>query len=220
MGNENGIDNSKPNIYFKDDGFCAYNEVLSVFSIDEEHRMNVLIGRKGLKTDCNIPKNTVLGQYVGITVTKQEYKQIFEHSNQYTLRNQFAFDQSVNVPLNCNDKDAKRQKIELVIDGFGLEEIENESNHICKINDCRLDIINCKNPTNDDENYHNVDFVQCEVNGWPMIFIVAIKNIKKNQELFGFYGENFGEAVEDQKSVEAFRRSLEILLDTKLLKPI
>ena len=217
---ENGLDNSQPNIYFGDDDYCPYHEVLTVFNIGEQHRIKALIGSKGLMTNCNIPKHTVLGQYVGITYTKEEYKKIFEHSNQWTLRNQFAFDESVNIPI-IRDKEVKREKVELVLDGFGLGFLnETESDHMSKINDCRLDIINCTNPTIEDEEYHNVDFVSCAVNGWPVIFVVAVKDIQKDTELFGFYGGNFGEAVEDQQSVEAFRRSLEMLLDTKILKPI
>ena len=182
-------------------------EVLEEFVISKPHRIPSLIGQKGLRAKRNIPRNTCLGQYVGVTYLKEEYLQIFENSSEVYLRNMYAFDLKVDV-------DGK--EVELVLDGYALTRMIGESGHLTRINDCRLDIHQPR-PTNDDRMFENVEIVQCKVNGWPVVFVVNSKDINAGEELCAWFGENFGDAMKGWDENMKWRHRIRMCLDSQVV---
>ena len=182
-------------------------EVLEEFVISKPHRIPSLIGQKGLRAKRNIPRNTCLGQYVGVTYLKDEYLQIFENSSEIYLRNMYAFDLKVDV-------DGK--EVELVLDGYALSRMIGESGHLIRINDCRLDI-HQQLPSNDDGNFENVEIVECKVNGWPVVFVVSSSDINAGDELCAWFGENFGDAMKGCDEKMKWRHRIRMCLDSQAI---
>ncbi len=185
----------------------SFDEVVAVFDITQ-HRIPQLYGQKGVRSLIKVPKNTCLGQYVGVYRTKSEYEKIFNNSNQLALRDQYSYDMSLSI--------GDGQDIDCVIDGFGLESATNEICLVSKVNDCRLDI-NDDKPSEDDAKHQNVVFVQAKINEWPAIFIISTRNIQAGEELLGYYGEEFGAACKDKDEFDQFKDYMRTLVNEKIL---
>ena len=186
---------------------CEVDEVLEEFIISKQHRILALMGQKGLRAKLNIPRNTCLGQYVGVTYLKEEYVQIFENSSEGYLRNMYAFDLNVDVD---------EEEVELVLDCFALTRMIGESGHLMRINDCRLDIHQPR-PSNDDRMFENVEIVECKVNGWPVVFVVTSKDINAGDELCAWFGENFGDAMKGWDENMKWRHRIRMCLDNQVM---
>ena len=190
----------------------ALNECTSVFSIDQHPRISALNGQKGLRSNVNIPANTVIGQYMGIEYTLSEFDNIFYGTNKESLHNIYAFNQIVDVPIeffdknesnnenenennnneNENESDEEYKSIDMVIDGIGFD--KNFS--LLYVNDCRRDI-SLYEPSIDDNNWWNIEFVNVNVNGWPSIFLVCKKDVSSYCEFLGYYGESYVAAIKN-----------------------
>lgn len=99
--NAYGLDISTPRLSVGG-SILDFDRVLEEFVISKPHRIPVLVGQKGLRTKRDIPVNTCIGQYVGITYLKEEFEVIYDGSSQRHLRNTYAFDQVVNVVEDGN----------------------------------------------------------------------------------------------------------------------
>merc|ERR1712187_380067 len=104
-----------------------------------------------------------------------------------------GFDQTLSVPKDGDHGDHgsdEFEEVKMIIDGYGLREMvtaEKKRNsptqysaHLLYINDCRADISN-EHPTEEDAQYWRVDFVNAEVNGFAMVFVVARCDVKKGE---------------------------------------
>ena len=58
------------------------------------------------------------------------------------------------------------------------------------MNDCKK-YLSFYKATNEDKKYENIELITVEVNGWPRIFGIAIKNIPKDMELLTDYGSSY-----------------------------
>ena len=120
-------------------------------------------GKTGIKTRISIPKNTVIGQYIGAEYKYQEFLRTM--NDPINLQNGYAFILNVDCKsdININQK--------VVIDGDAVSFMKPLVIYIrdCFISQC------------------NIVFIPTWINGWPTIFIVSCKNIRKNEELLGHY---------------------------------
>ena len=207
-GIESALDKTRSLICIKRANKQSFDKIMKEFDIGQDHRIKQLRGSKGLRALTEIGRYVCLGQYVGVYYTKNEYDQIFGHSGEHALRNQYAFD----VELNDDDDN----DVDIVIDGFGIEQMIQESRHLHKINDCRLDI-NQEIPTKEDKKYKNIEFVNCTINNWPTIMVVTSRKIKKNEEILGWYGSNFGAAVIEKTEYDSFKDHIRTLIDREVL---
>ena len=53
-------------------------------------------------------------------------------------------------------------------------------------------------PTKEDEKRRNCEFFTVEINGWPHVFVITTKDIKKNKELLMDYGEGYTQFFDDK----------------------
>ena len=189
------------------------DSVLEEFVIAKPHHIPALIGQKGLRAKRDIPRNTIIGQYTGVTYLKEEYQLIFESSSEGYLRNMYAFDLVVDVI----DEDHEEKEVALVLDGYALTQMIGESGHLMRINDCRLDIENAQ-PSDNDRKFENVEMLECKVNGWPIVLAVTRKNIKAGEELFAFFGAEFGSAMRGWDENMKFRHRVRMCLDSQVMK--
>ena len=166
----------------------------------------------------------MIGQYIGVEYLDHEFQDVFGHSNEETVRNVYAFDQTLSVPPDDPNGEVKEERV--IIDGYGLREmvtaqikrnvVPQHSAHMLYLNDCRADISN-EYPTEEDSQYWKVDFVNTEVNGYAMVFVVARCDIKKGEELLSWYGESYSGALQQQDEYERMRNSVITLIDSTIL---
>merc|ERR1712176_817455 len=153
------------------------------------------------------------------------------HTNQEAVRNVYAFDLTLNVPIHIDShQDTKWEEQKMIIDGYGLREMivaQNRQNpnmskysaHLIYINDCRKDI-NIEHPTVDDTKYWNVDFVEAEVNGFAMVFVVTRCDIQKNTELLSWYGEHYNTALAQHDEYQRMKNFVTTLVDNSILQGV
>ena len=221
----NDIQDINPKIKIGPNCFVPLNNVIRKYNIIEHDRIPELKNCFGVRAIKNIPKYTVLGQYIGVLTLKDEYNTIYNDSSDECLFNTYNFDIPLNVWINnelhekifgyrfkqknCRKtKRNKKKKVEqksefelkypinktftVVCDALRLHKKMKDICPFMFVNDCRKDI-NMKKPTYDDFKYWNIEYVTCyDFNSWPRIFIVTRCDIKCGQELYGYYGENFG----------------------------
>lgn len=204
------------------------SEFIEKFGIDNNHRISQLNGRMGLRAKRDLPENTVLGQYCGIEYLLKEFEDVYNGTKQGDLKNIYAFNLEVLMPKqqnnnnnnigngNGNDDNGdlnmgnneyiEGKKYQIVIDA--LLDINNTNNRILLtyINDCRSDISG-ESMQNNDKAYENIKFVKVFVNGWPMIFVVTSRDIKQNDEIMGYYGKEYGLAIQAKKRMNDIRQA-------------
>ena len=66
------------------------------------------------------------------------------------------------------------------------------------INDCRDNLSNSI-ATEKDLSRRNVEFVAAIVNGWPKMFVMSVKTIKKDSHLWLYYGSSYSKAHNDHR---------------------
>ena len=85
------------------------------------------------------------------------------------------------------------------------------------INDCRKDIRNEKRSMNDKKS-QNIFFAKVLVNGWPSIFVITNRLIKKDSELLGFYGVEYYKAVREKELQNHIRTNNANIIDQKIIQ--
>ena len=108
-------------------------------------------------------------------------------------------DENGNSNSNSNvnsdsDNDAIIESRKRELKEFVIEPHPNNRALTAKINDCRENIENL--PNSSDLQRQNIEFVRADVNQWPMIFIISKKDILKDEQLFGYYGENYYQSMD------------------------
>ena len=87
-------------------------------------------------------------------------------------------------------QDLKRKHQYIIIDTHILD--DGSRHMLSYMNDCRKDM--SKPKTRADDKRHNVCYLGCEVNSWPMIFAITSQKVKKGTPLYCLYGEEFWNA--------------------------
>lgn len=87
------------------------------------------------------------------------------------------------------------------------ELIFNDKNNILmRINDCRKDI-KMQHMTDQDKQIQNISFQLYFVNGWPMIMVVASKDIAVGEALWADYGPHYSRAMRNLHCFESAKIS-------------
>ena len=182
-------------------------EVLEKYKIGNHPRVIALNGQYGIRARMDIPKHTVVGQYIGIEYLESEFHEAYSRTVQNAIKNIYAFTLSVgdNPTSNKNkSKTSNNNYPKIVIDALGFKEEEHKSNTLIYINDCRSDI-SSEQKSNDDTKFENVMFAKVALNGWPSIFVITKREIKKGEELLGFYGNDYYHALREKQLQERIR---------------
>ena len=48
----------------------------------------------------------------------------------------------------------------------------------------------------------NCEFITANINYWPSVFLIAIKDIKKGDQLWSYYGNEYQTAIENAKDCQ------------------
>lgn len=194
-------------------GYCK--DVMERHLIEERdvtRRYKKLIGQRGVRAKIGVDPGTVLGQYTGNEVTSKLYDNIFELTSGQNIHDRYAYSvpQSMQVNFTLDplplemDNDDDIDRLQYVTD-------------LMFINDCRRDFTS-KTPTKRDEKWHNVQPIWADVDGWPKIFMIAIKRIKAGQQLFSYYGEEFVMQIENEKSYSEYVEEKKERMNPRLKK--
>mmetsp|Transcript_9778 Transcript_9778/g.14898 ORF Transcript_9778/g.14898 Transcript_9778/m.14898 type:complete len:458 (+) Transcript_9778:26-1399(+) len=175
-------------------------ELVEVYNIVAPFRVKALEGQQGVRAKQAIPIGTVIGEYTGTVYTEQEFKEVFDETNEANIRNVYAFDLMVG-----QDR--------LVIDGYN----DKKHNPLICINDCRMNIDD-ELPSNSDEEKWNTEFRTCYIDGFPRVFVVCCKNIQAKQPLSIFYGNDYGIVVRNLKQQDLARAKISALIDDDILQ--
>ncbi len=143
------------------DGPLHFKDMCKEFTI-KKHRVENLIGGKGIRAKRDIPKHTVIGRYFGQEFTETEFERYFDGSKDMLEKDVYSFI----APLKVTMEGGEEKVINLVFDGKHLRNIEYE-NPMAIVNDCRLHILKDKQPTAEDRKLQNVEFVTVYV---PIFF--------------------------------------------------
>eukprot|EP01083_Nonionella_stella_P155120 500669_1 len=148
-------------------------------NISKPCRVPNMVGSFGVRAKMNIPKDIVLCRYVGFEMTNTEWAEVFDFSNEEALNGMYLY---------SFELDDKRS---ITIDPIygGKKQLAG-----LYINDCRKDI-NISQRTQDDIHHQNCQFKVTLWKGWPIVFIVTIKDISKGQELLVDYSAAYWAAM-------------------------
>ena len=150
-------------------------DALQIYIIENYNRIPALNGQKGLRATINIPCGTILGQYFGNELLREEFEMIFYGTYEECLRNKYAFDM---------------KRHEIIIDAYDFK----ETCLLTMVNDCRKNIFNKIEQS--DKKYKNCEFIESIVDGWPMIFGIACQDINKGDQIMAYYHETYKECIE------------------------
>ena len=165
------------------------HEVLEQFEIGRHDRVQALNGQRGLRAKVDVPAMTVLGQYVGAEYLEEEFHAAFSGTAEFAAKNMFAFTLSVG-----DRKKTKGPLPTIVIDPLGLEDPDGLKPVVMMLNDCRADI-SSPDKTAADERAENVVFAKVSLNGWPTLFVITKRRVKAGEEILGFYGSDYWDAL-------------------------
>jgi len=191
-------------------------DVMEKYMIESYDRVPSLNGQFGIRAKMDIPRHTVVGQYIGVEYLEEEFHSAFSGTQENALKNIYAFTLSVGDNPTTTKKEEKLQKI--VIDAHGFEvDANGDKPLLIFINDCRKDI-SMENKTSDDQQIENVLFAKVSLNGWPSIFVITKREIKKNEQLMGFYGNDYFHAVKEKQLQENIRQRNRNIIDHNILR--
>ena len=109
--------------------------------------------------------------------------------------------------------------MKLIVDpvslGFGAGLPDNH--FTSRVNDCRQNIhVNRMFPK--DENRLNCQFVTANVNNWPSIFLIAIENISKGDQLWSYYGNQYKTVLKNANEYEKEKEERSEHIQTVIIK--
>ena len=179
--------------------WMKYESLSDVLGIQPIHPSNcshltdpeILRGQRECFAKLDIPKGTILGQYVGTEMLQSEFHAIYNGTREEMHHLSYMHGETLLVPNGG--------RIELYVDGIGA----GDKSPFLYINDGRSNIR--ENETTEDAQRMNVEFVGVLCNGWPIIFIRSTKPIKAADSLWINYGSQFG-LVLDEQFLEKQRR--------------
>ena len=124
-----------------------------------------------LVAQCDIGKNVVLGQYLGVQVLETEYEDIYDST---TLQNEYDLFQ-YNQSIDALQPTESIPCLEISIDAMRLQKQYRVDVPFLVMRDCESAIA------------QNVVFAKVFVNDWPAIFLLTTQQIKKGEELLSCY---------------------------------
>lgn len=184
--------------------------------------MRALDGQFGLRAKVDLAAMTVLGQYVGVEYLEDEFHAVFSGTQEDAMKNIYAFTLSVgDDPTNSKMKKQSagaRSGPKIVIDPLGLDANGNGLKPmVMMLNDCRTDISKAEK-TKEDERAENVLFAKVSLNGWPSIFVITKRDIKAGEELLGFYGNDYWDALKAKELQQRIANRTQNLIDNSIIR--
>ena len=79
------------------------------------------------------------------------------------------------------------------------------------VNDCRSNIFDTVISESDLQRY-NIDYIAAEVNGWPMIFLVTIKDVEKGEAFWGHYEDQYCTTMKQQTRFQAKKDFKDVII--------
>ena len=199
----------------------SFDDVIDVVCIQPSHidveHHSALLNQKGLFAKMDISAYTVIGQYYGNEILSkvedksgnhihsfEVYDKIYHETSAQMIHGRYSFDVKV---------DTADYNFSYVVDPLPLgvecdEDLKSiifRKENMCKliyINDCRKNIAKIERTTKD-KKLQNVEYVQCNINGWGQIYMISIKRIKKGKQLLGYYKNELIKQIELEMEYEA-----------------
>merc|ERR1712013_397363 len=126
--------------------------------------------------------------------------------------NIYAFTLSLtNRPSTLGGRGTAQNQIVVDALGFDRDEMGNKP-LLIYINDCRADL-SAKGKTAEDELVENVRFAKVSLNGWPSIFVVTTRDIAPNEQILGYYGNDYFDALKQFKQAQEVQQRTQNVID-------
>ena len=154
------------------------------------------MGQFGIFANMDIPKDVVIGKYIGFECTNKEWGEIFDYTNADAKHGEYLYSFNIDDELDDNH-DGSRQITIDPLEGK-LMNGPNGDLKLLYFNDIREDIFNPE-PTEKDKQLQNTRFVIAKIFGWPSVFVITTKNIKKGEELLLDYGPEYSVLLKQNK---------------------
>lgn len=176
------------------------HDILEKRVIPKGHRIPELEGKYGVFTRRNVPKNKVIGRYVGMEMTNKEWNDTFDYSDCDGQHGEYLFTFAIDEDAEKSDDPRRKVTIDPLegnmMDKYNTGDVEEML--LLYINDIRKNILNPV-PTPQDKRLQNCAFVIAKVYGWPYVFVITTKRIVKGQELFIDYGAAYSVLMKENK---------------------
>eukprot|EP01084_Bolivina_argentea_P093108 167481_1 len=200
----------------------SQSECLEKYRIVNDVRVPVLNGEHGVRCLMDIPQHTVVGQYCGVEYLESEFHNAFIGTRENVEKNIYAFTLMVGGHRSGSESPqgntpTPTKKIVIDAHGFHMNAPNGTKPLLLYINDCRADI-SAKHKTQDDEKHENVMFCKVSLNGWPSIFVITKRVAKKGEQLLGFYGNDYWDAVQEKELQETIRNRNRNLIDRNIIQ--
>ena len=164
-----------------------------------------LIGQYGLFAKQFIRRGMCIGQYYGDEYLEHEYDALFDQESKDAFVKKHEYKMTTEYDIAWFKK-LESLNISVAIDAFHLydhgwyvrhgdidlneEEWKRKQNEEAFINDARNNVHSARISWQEKKK-KNTEFVTCRVNGFYMTFVVAIKDIPKDQQLLIYYGPEY-----------------------------
>ena len=168
------------------------NELIQKREIKGGHRCPELVGHFGVFALKDIAPLTVFGRYVGFECTNKEWNDIYDYTNADALHGEYAYSYSLGDEAEDEAEDEGRR---ITIDPI---EANMADLVLLYINDIRSNLFEPE-PADRDKELQNARFVVAKEYGWPTVFVVATKNIKKGDEVLVDYGDAYSVLLRQNK---------------------
>ena len=214
--NQNGESNELPLLKILDHDNnimnMRINKVLSTYEINENNETRIVNLHRtlGVQALIDIPKHTVICQYIGYEFTPDEYDKFLNESHDSSNHVGYSIEELFEYPLH--DGRFRRANKKLLSDLFGTDKKKltidpralglgsgiSKNNVLAYINDARKDI-KMKKMTDDDLQFYNCEFVGARISGWPSLFVITNKDIKKGDALWSYYGPKYSDLIKQSQ---------------------
>ena len=164
------------------------NDIINKKRIKSGHRIPALIGKFGVFASMKIPKNTVIGRYIGFECTNKEWNEVYDYTNADAKHGEYLFSFNIDEKVEDNH-DGSRQ--------ITIDPLHGNMNDLSLlyINDIRANIFESE-PTEQDKALQNCKFIVVKEYGWPVVFVITTKSIQKGKELLMDYGVGFSSLLQ------------------------
>ena len=176
------------------------DKVMKKRVIKKGYRIPELVGQYGIYANMNIPKDVVLGKYIGFECTNKEWGEIFDYTNADAKHGEYLYSFNIDQEMDDNH-DGSRQITIDPLEGRLMDMHNNGRGRDLKllyVNDIRQDIFNPE-PSTEDIAIQNTRFVVVKIFGWPSVFVITTKRIRKGKELLLDYGGSYSVLLKQNK---------------------
>ena len=135
-----------------------------------------------------------------LTIDLLKNNKVFDYSNCDAKHGEYLYTFSIDEKAE-EDGDTSRQITIDPLEGNLMDETGDGTGNdlrLLYINDIRKDLYDPE-PTKEDKELQNCSFIVAKVYGWPLVFVMTIKSVKKGEELLLDYGESYSVLMKENK---------------------